>query len=89
MPQLSAGKKALRANARRRAINDAWRKKIREAKKAIREAVESKDSKRIAEEAVKAESIFDRAARRNVIHPNEAARRKSRLRKIQTKVAAK
>ena len=89
MPQLSAGKKALRVNARRRAVNDAWRKKVREAKKAVREAVESKDSKRIAEEAVKAESVFDRAARRNVIHPNEAARRKSVLRKLQVKVTTK
>ena len=84
MPQLSAGKKALRVNTRRRAVNDAWRKKLREAKKAIREAVESKDTARITSELTKAESIFDRAARRNVIHPNEAARKKSGLRKIQS-----
>ena len=86
MPQLSAGKKALRTNARRRAVNDVWRKKVREAKKAIREAVASKDASLVASEIAKAKSVFDRAARRNVIHPNEAARKKSRLRKTQAKV---
>lgn len=89
MPQLTAGKKALRKDVRRRAVNDAWRKKIREAKKAVREAVESNDAKRIGEETVKAESVFDRAARRNIIHPNEAGRRKAGLRKLQVKAAAK
>jgi ribosomal protein S20 len=85
MPQLSAGKKALRKDVRRRAVNDVWRKKIREAKKAVREAVESKDAKLITEEARKAESVFDRAARRNIIHPNEAGRKKAGLRKLQIK----
>ncbi|MCE9643195.1 MAG: 30S ribosomal protein S20 [Candidatus Andersenbacteria bacterium] len=85
MPQLSAGKKALRKDARRRAVNDVWRKKIREAKKAVREAIASNDAKKIAEVAVQAESIFDRAARRNIIHPNEAGRRKAGLRKLQIK----
>ncbi|MEO6077415.1 MAG: 30S ribosomal protein S20 [Candidatus Andersenbacteria bacterium] len=85
MPQLSAGAKALRKDVRRRAVNDAWRKKIREAKKAVREAVESKDAKLITEETRKAESVFDRAARRNIIHPNEAGRKKAGLRKLQVK----
>jgi ribosomal protein S20 len=72
MPQLSAGKKALRKDVRRRAVNDVWRKKIREAKKAVREAVESKDAKLITEEARKAESVF-------------AGRKKAGLRKLQIK----
>lgn len=81
MPQLSAGKKALRKSVRRRSVNDVWRRKIRSAVKAIREALVAKDSKAALEELTKAESILDRAARRNVIHPNKAARKKSRLRK--------
>lgn len=89
MPQLSAGKKALRASAKRRAINDVWRKKLREASKAIREAVALKDEKEIMKVTVHAESVLDRAARRNIIHPNEAARKKSRLRKIQATATQK
>jgi len=85
MPQLSAGKKALRTSAKRRAVNDAWRNKIRSAMKSIREALIAKDGKAALEELVKAESVLDKAARRNIIHPNKAARKKSQLRK---KIAA-
>ncbi len=81
MPQLTAGKKALRKNERQRAVNDVWRKKLRGALKAMRLAIASKDTKAIAAELTKAESILDRAARRNIIHPNKAARKKSRFRK--------
>lgn len=82
MPQLAAGKKALRTSARKRAVNDVWRKKIRFATKAIREAVTAKDKQAALEKLQKTESVLDRAARRNIMHPNKAARRKSRLRKI-------
>lgn len=85
MPQLQAGKKALRKNERQRAVNDAWRKKLRMSLKAVRLAVASKDTKAIAAELTKAESLLDRAARRNVIHPNKAARKKARLRKAASK----
>lgn len=80
MPQLHAGEKALRKNERQRAVNDVWRKKLRTALKAMRLALASKDTKAIAEELTKAESVLDRAARRNIIHPNKASRKKSRLR---------
>ena len=53
--------------------------------KSIREALIAKDGKAALEELVKAESVLDKAARRNIIHPNKAARKKSQLRK---KIAA-
>ncbi len=81
MPQLSAGKKALRTNARRRAVNDIWRRKMKAATKTIREALMAKNSDLAKQELSKTESIIDRAAKRNIIHPNKAARKKSRLRK--------
>ncbi len=87
MPQLTAGKKALRTSARRRVVNDIWRRKMRSAMKALREALTAKDGKAALVELGKAESILDRAARRNIIHPNKAARKKSRLRKAVTAVA--
>ena len=87
MPQLSAGKKALRTSARRRAVNDVWRQKIRSAMKSIREAVIAKDEKAALKELIAAESVLDKAARRNIIHPNKAARRKSRLRKTVATIA--
>lgn len=88
MPQLSAGKKALRTSARRRAINDAWRKKMKTSIKTAREAISEKDAKKATEQLSKAESMLDRAAKRNIIHPNKAARKKSRLRKALAALAA-
>ncbi len=77
MPQIKAAVKALRVAARRRAINDKWRDKIRLALKNIRLAGTDEAKKT---EAVKhAISTFDRAARRHVLHWRTAARRKSRL----------
>jgi small subunit ribosomal protein S20 len=87
MPQLEAGAKALRKNKRQRAVNDIWRKKIRESLKTIRIAITNKDKKAIDAELKKAESILDRAARRNIIHPNKAARKKSRLQKAAKAIA--
>lgn len=81
MPQLQAAKKALRVSARRRVINDRWRRKVREALHAVRDAIRAQDKKAAAEAYVTATSMIDRAARRNIIHPNSAARKKSRLHK--------
>ncbi len=81
MPQLQAAKKALRVSARRRVINDRWRRKVREALHDVRDAIRAQDKKAATEAYVKATSTIDRAARRNIIHPNSAARKKSRLHK--------
>jgi small subunit ribosomal protein S20 len=81
MPQLQAAKKALRASARRRAVNDRWRVRFRASIRAVTDALQSKDTTKALEAFHKAQSLLDRAARRNVIHPNTAARKKSRLQK--------
>lgn len=77
MPQIKAAIKARRVAARRRAINDKWRDKIRSALKNVRLA--GTDEKKKAEAIKHATSMFDRAARHHVIHWRTAARRKSRL----------
>lgn len=89
MPQLDAAKKALRVNERRRVINDRWRRKIRESLREVREALTAGDTKAADTAITSAESILDRAAKRNIIHPNKAARKKSRLRNALSKIAAK
>ncbi len=79
MPQLTQAKKALRTSQRKRVINDRWRRKLRAALNEVRDAL-ANNSKEDAEKAMlKAESVLDRTARRNIIHPNKAARKKSRL----------
>ena len=88
MPNLKQAKKALRAAANKRVANDVWRVKLRAAFKSIRLASVANDKPAAEKAYVEAVSILDRAARRNIIHPNKAARRKSRLAKAIAKIAA-
>lgn len=79
MPQIKAAEKALRASNRRRVVNDRWRRKLRESIKEVRAAIIRQEKQAAQTAFLAAQKIFDRAARHNVIHPNAAARRKSRL----------
>ena len=79
MPHTKSAAKALRAGVKRRADNDNWRRQMREALHAVRDAIATKDVNKADETAKKAISILDRAARRHVIHHNKAARKKSQV----------
>lgn len=81
MPQLQAAKKALRVSDRKRVFNDRWRRKMREALNELREALTTNNRKTAEAAFQKAESIMDRAVRRNILHPNKVARKKSRLKR--------
>ena len=70
--------KAIRQNEKRRARNRAVRSRMRTYVKKATIAIATGDD--TAVEAVRAAiSELDRAAKKGVIHPNNAARRKSRL----------
>lgn len=75
MPIIKSAKKRVRSGARKRAMNLTTRKSMKEAVKKVA-GTPSADSLRAAYKAL------DKAAKRNVIHPNKAARTKSRLSKI-------
>ena len=73
----------MRQSVRRTALNRQQRAALRTAVKKVRSAATAAE----AQAAFKAaEQLLDRAARRNIVHPNAAARQKSRLQKsIRTK----
>ncbi len=79
MPQTDAAKKALRVSARKRATNDRWRRKVKQALLAVRDAIHEKNKQAAETAFAAAQKLLDRAARRHVIHPNKAARKKARL----------
>jgi small subunit ribosomal protein S20 len=68
--RIKSGLKNLRKSARRRAVNAGVRSRL---KTLVRAAGSSPDALLIAQTAL------DKAASRGIIHPNAAARRKSRL----------
>lgn len=79
MPHTKAAAKALRTGVKRRAQNDKWRRQMREALHAVRDAVLANDKTKAQTALIEAESTLDRAARRHIIHRNKAARKKSQL----------
>lgn len=89
MPQLQAAKKDLRKNQRRRTQNDRWRSAIRTATHAVRDAITAHDKSAAETAYPAAQKAIDRAVRRNVLHTNKAARKKSRLLKAISKITAK
>jgi len=74
-----SAKKRIRSNARKAQFNKAVRTRSRTAVKKAREALADGDPAEARKAALAAVGELDRSARKGVIHPNNAARRKSRL----------
>jgi len=89
MPQLKAAKKAHRQSVRRRVVNDRWRVKMRQAIRAVTDAVTAGDSDAAQKALLRAQSAIDRATAHKILHRNTASRKKSSLTKAVTKTAAK
>ncbi|HEU4799349.1 MAG TPA: 30S ribosomal protein S20 [Gemmatimonadales bacterium] len=77
MPRIKSAKKRMRQSAEARERNRAQRSQLRTAVKKVRGS--AKDEAASALSA--AEKTLDRAGRKRLIHPNAAARLKSRLAK--------
>ncbi len=71
--------KRIRQNAKRRAYNRVYRSRARTLVKKARTAITTSDATTAVEAVRIAVQDLDRAASRGVIHPRNAARRKSRL----------
>lgn len=79
MPHPPTAKKRHRQSLRRRERNVANRTEARSAVRKAREAIAAGNEEEAAAAVRKAGAILDRAARKGVLHPNNASRRKSRL----------
>lgn len=89
MPTTNSAKKRLRQNIKRRARNRAAKSELKTIVRKVREAAESKDTAGGQVALREASKKLDRAASKRVIHPNAAARTKSRLAKALKAAAAK
>lgn len=79
MPNTRSAAKRARQSERRRQRNQAVKSATRTAVRRTREALEAGDIQVAATRLRDAAAALDRAAKKGVIHPNQAARRKSRL----------
>ncbi|MHC4932444.1 MAG: 30S ribosomal protein S20 [Planctomycetota bacterium] len=81
MAHSRTARKAIRQNQRRRTRNKAEMSGMRTQLKKVHAAIESKDGAAAAAELPRAQKNLDKAAKKNRLHPNRAARIKSRLAK--------
>ena len=79
MPRIKSAKKAMRQARRRTVTNRAQRSALRTALKRVRGAATKQEATQAYAVAVR---LLDRAARKGLIHTNNAARHKSRLAKF-------
>ena len=79
MPNITSAKKRMRQNVLLRSRNRARRSTLRSAIKSFLQAVDSGDAAAASSQWPTTQAIIDRTARLGVIHPNTAARTKSRL----------
>ena len=79
MPNTNTAKKRLRQNVTHRLRNRSIKSEIRSVLRKIREAVTAGDIEQSESQCRLVAAKLDRAAARNIIHPNRAARIKSRL----------
>jgi small subunit ribosomal protein S20 len=79
MPNIKSTAKRLRQNLRRRTVNRAVKSSLRTQYRKVVDAVKAGNVEQADAEFRQAARLFDRAGARRVIHPNAAARKKSRL----------
>ncbi len=86
MPRIESAKKAMRQGRARHERNRAQSSALRTALKRVRAATTSEQAGAAYRIASR---LLDRAARKGLIHPNNAARHKSRLAAVVGKLAKK
>ena len=82
MPNTSSAKKRLRQNDKKRLHNRSEKSTMRTQIRKVREAVKAGDTDQAQSEYRAAQKSIDKAASKNLIHRNAAARTKSRLTKL-------
>ncbi len=85
MANIASAKKRIRSSARRRERNRVYQSAARTYIKKTRLLIDKGDFEAAEEMSRLAVSTLDKAARRHVVHPRNAARRKSRLMKALAK----
>ena len=89
MPHTESAKKALRVSQRRRDQNKPVRSQVKTYVKKAEQSISSNELESAKEAVKRAMTALDKGAQKGVIHPNNAARRKSRLmKKLNTAASA-
>lgn len=82
MPNVKSAKKRVRQTAKRRLRNKSYKTRVKNSVKKVLAAIEAKEEKEVVNELLSSTfSVIDKAAKKGVIHRNNADRKKSKLTK--------
>ncbi len=82
MPIIKSAKKRVKITEKKTAQNREWKDRLKNAIKDMEKAVEAGDKEAAAEQLKETKKVIDKAVTRNILHKNNAARKKSRLTKM-------
>ena len=82
MPIIKSAKKRVKTTEKKTAQNREWKDRLKNAIKDMEKAVEAGEKEAAAEQLKETKKVIDKAVTRNIIHKNNAARKKSRLTKM-------
>ena len=82
MPIIKSAKKRVKTIEKKTAQNKEWKNRLKDVIKNMEKAVETGDKEAAAEQLKETKKVIDKAVTRNIIHKNNAARKKSRLTKM-------
>jgi len=82
MPITSSAKKALKQSRKKKARNDNFRKIYKESRKALEKAIKLKEFSNSDVLLNTLYSSIDKLLKKNIIHKNNAARKKSKFAKL-------
>lgn len=82
MPNIKSAKKKMRKDKKKTLRNQTYLSLV---EKTVKKLFKIKDGAEKTNEIKKAESLIDKAAKKNIIHKNKAARLKSRIMKVSLK----
>ncbi len=88
MANSKSAEKRVRVAERRRVRNRTYRSASRTLVRKAEDLIRAADQEAASGAVVKAQAMLDRAASKGIIHPNNAARRKSRLMEKYNKMVA-
>ncbi len=81
MPIIKSAKKRVKVTEKKTAQNREWKDKLKNSIKDLEKIIDSGDKEAAAEQLKETKRVIDKAVSRNILHKNNAARKKSRLTK--------
>lgn len=87
MPIIKSAKKRVKTTKKKTEINKKWKDKLKNSIKEFENLIEEGKVEEAREQLKETKSIIDKSTNKNIIHKNNAARKKSKLTKMLNKIA--